>query len=90
MTLTKNDYNKISSLIEEGKGTVEYEKDNETLYFDYEYEVEGYVEDDYFNGTGAFVQTSADLTINSVECFNEDGDEVDNNFNEYTLYKMVA
>jgi len=90
MTLTNNDYSEISSMIEEGKGTIEYEKDGEILCIEYTYEVEGYVEDDYFNGTGAFVETSVDFNINEVECYNEDGEDTDTNFDEYTLYKMVA
>lgn len=80
----------IASQIEEGKGSVEFEKENEILFFDYSYEIEGYVEDDYFNGTGAFVETSSSLYIEGVESFNEDGEETSNNFNESELDKMIA
>lgn len=90
MILTMNDYNEISSMIEEGNGTVEYEKDGEILYVDYNYEIDGYVENDYFNGTGAFVETSFDFYINEVECYNEDGEAAESNFDEYTLCKLVA
>lgn len=87
---TTSDYMTIASQIEEGKGSVEFEKENEILFFDYSYEIEGYVEDDYFNGTGAFVETSSSLYIEGVESFNEDGEETSNNFNESELDKMIA
>ena len=90
MTLTTSDYMTIASQIEEGKGSVEFEKDNENLFFDYSYEIEGYVEDDYFNGTGAFVETSSSLYIENVESVNEDGDETTNDFCESELEKFVA
>lgn len=90
MILTTSDYMTIASRIEEGKGSVEFEKENEILFFDYSYEIEGYVEDDYFNGTGAFVETSSSLYIEGVESFNEDGEETSNNFNESELDKMIA
>ena len=46
MILTTSDYMTIASQIEEGKGSVEFEKENEILFFDYSYEIEGYVEND--------------------------------------------
>lgn len=90
MILTTSDYIAIASQIEEGKGSVEFEKDNEILCFDYSYEIEGYVEDDYFNGTGAFIETSSLLYIENVESVNEDGDETTNDFCESELEKFVA
>ncbi len=90
MTLTTSDYIAIASQIEEGKGLVEFEKENEILCFDYSYEIEGYVEDDYFNGTGAFIETSSSLYIENVESVNEDGDETTNDFCESELEKFVA
>lgn len=90
MMLTTSDYMTIASQIEEGKGSVEFEKENEILFFDYSYEIEGYVEDDYFNGTGAFIETSSSLYIEGVESFNEDGEETSNNFNESELDKIIA
>ena len=62
MNLTASDYMYIASQIEVGKGSIEFEKDNETLFLDYTYDVDGYVEDDYFNGTGAFVEISLKVT----------------------------
>lgn len=80
----------IASQIEVGNGSIEYEKENEILCFDYSYDVEGYVEDNYFNGTGAFIETSSSLYIENVKSFNEDGDETSNNFCESELEKMIA
>lgn len=90
MILTTSDYIAIASQIEEGKGSVEFEKDNEILCFDYSYEIEGCAEDDYFNGTGTFIETSSSLYIEGVESFNDDGEETSNNFNESELEKMIA
>ena len=89
MNLTASDYMNIASQIEVGEGSIEFEKENETLFFDYSYDVDGYVEDDYFNGTGAFVETSSSLNIENVESFNKDGDETTNNFCESELERMV-
>lgn len=90
MKLTSSDYMNIASQIEVGNGSIEYEKENEILCFDYSYDVDGYVENDYFNGTGAFVETSSSLYIENVESVNEDGEETSNNFNESELEKMIA
>lgn len=43
MNLTASDYMNIASQIEVGKGSIEFEKENETLFFDYSYDVDGYV-----------------------------------------------
>lgn len=89
MNLTASDYMNIALQIEVGKGSIEFEKENETLFFDYSYDVDGYVEDDYFNGTGAFVETSSSLNIENVESFNKDGDETTNNFCESELERII-
>lgn len=89
MNLTASDYMNIASQIEVGKGYIEFEKENETLFVDYSYDVDGYVEDDYFNGTGAFVETSHSLNIWNVESYNKDGDETSNDFSESELERMV-
>lgn len=41
------------------------------------YEIDGYTEDDYFNGTGAFVVTSVSVVVEALEVFtyDEDGNE---------------
>lgn len=52
MKLTANDYYSISEQITEGNGSVEYSKNGETLFFDYTLNVDGYMEDDYFERHG--------------------------------------
>lgn len=44
------------------------------------YEIDGYTEDDYFNGTGAFVVTSVSVVVEALEVFtyDEDGEQVEN------------
>lgn len=91
MKLTINDYQELATQIEVGKGTIEFEKDGEILIIDYKAEEDGYVEDDYhcgyMNGTGAYVVTSRSLSILSVESFDEDGEDTDNDFNDTLLEK---
>lgn len=43
------------------------------------YEIEGYEENDYYNGTGAWVTTYAWVAIDKCEvsAYNEDGDEIE-------------
>lgn len=41
------------------------------------YSIEGYTEDDYFNGTGGFVTTEACVWIDNISAYNDEGDEVD-------------
>ena len=92
MKLTKNDYQEIVSQIEVGNGSIEFEKDGETLCIEYEAEEEGYVEDDshcgYMNGTGAYVVTSRCLSISSADTYNEEGEDTENNFDEWELEKV--
>lgn len=44
------------------------------------YETDGYCEDDYFNGTGNWVTTYADVTIDGIEATatDENDDEIEN------------
>lgn len=44
------------------------------------YEFDGYREDDYFNGTGAWVTTYARVSVETVDVFtyDDDGEEVPN------------
>lgn len=92
MKLTENDYYGIIAQMDDKSGSVEYDKDGETLYFDYETDVDGYVEDDFYcgygNGTGAKITTSATVSISEMGCCNSDGEETDCNFDEYKLAKM--
>lgn len=92
MKLTKNDYQSIIDQIDflyDGEQTAEIEKDGETLEVAVTCHEDGYFEDDYYNGTGAFVATMQELVVKSVVSFNEDG-VTENDFDEETLYKMAA
>lgn len=40
---------------------------NLNLVVNYSLEIDGYYEDDYFNGTGAWVTTSVDFTLHDVK-----------------------
>ena len=53
-------------------------------------EAEGYDEDDYFNGTGAYVVTTRFLSVGAVDCFNDDGEAARADFCESQLHTMVA
>jgi hypothetical protein len=69
LKLDTYDYEQIARLVaqeKEGRGVVYYsDLDIEVTYFA---ETSGYVEDDYFNGTGAWVTTSTHVDIISIEC----------------------
>lgn len=90
MKLNSNDYIAISEKISEGSNYVEYTKGDETIVIECNLEVDGYEENDYYNGTGAFVETSRVLDIENVESWNEEGDETENDFNEDELNRWVA
>ena len=63
----------------EGKFAVEVEVDeNTTVEASGWYEIDGYCEDDYFSGTGAWVTTHVCVSVEAVDVFayNEDGEEV--------------
>lgn len=92
MTLTLNDYYVMQSQMTTDGGSIEYEKDGNLLFFDYEVEVEGYTEDDYTcgygNGTGAYICTDANVKISEVHCYNSEGEEIESNFDENKLARM--
>ena len=94
MKLNDNDYQNIADLIEVGEHNIEYEKDGEMLTIDYEYDTEGYVEDDahcgYGNGTGAWVETGRYLFIHSAEAYDEDGNGTPCEVDCARLERLVA
>lgn len=62
--------------------------DNEPFYTEFEiddlfievsgrYWTESYCEDDYFNGTGAWITTDATVYIEKLNVYNEDGDKIE-------------
>jgi len=54
------------------------------------YWADGYCEDDYYNGTGAWVATDASVTIDEIEACNEDGDEVSLDIDESLIELYVV
>lgn len=89
MELTDKDYANIASRIEMGDNYVEYEKDGETIAIECTLEYEGYEENDYYNGTGAFIETDKMIYIQNVESWNEDGDDIVTIFDEDKLLKLL-
>ena len=88
MKLTDNDYDKIAELMQENESCIEFTKGSETLFIDYEIETDGYSEDDYYNGTGAFVTTSADVRITDYVVENSDGEIIDFKLDETKLENL--
>lgn len=61
----------------EGNFSIEIEVDsNIFVEVDGCYETEGYIEDDYFNGTGACVTTYAMISVENIEAYDDDGKSV--------------
>ena len=89
MILTNDDYRKIAAMIEEGGSSLEYTKDEDTLFIDYVFETDGYIEDDYQNGTGAFVETSRTFYVTAAEAY-RDGEETSLDFDEKVLKDFIA
>lgn len=57
--------------------SIEMEMDGVLVYIDGSFEISGYADDDYFNGTGAWVINYVLVSIDSVEAYDEDGEKVD-------------
>lgn len=89
MTLTDNDYEILANQIDEGEGYATLTKDDEELEVHYQCEEDAYREDDYFNGTGAWVVTAINLRVLNVQCINADGDPTPTDFDEDRLYKEL-
>lgn len=73
----------IVAEIESGNGmySIEVEIDaNTVVEVSGSYEIDGYTENDYFNGTGAFVTTYVSVIVEALDVFtyNEDGEQVAN------------
>lgn len=69
------------SLIENGAFDIEVELTADTIAkAKGRYETDGYREDDYFNGTGAWIVTRASVTVEAcvVFTYNEHGEEIHN------------
>lgn len=84
--LTNSDYQAIANMIassqEYDEQTSEIVESNNMLFeVHFKKSVQGYVEDDYYNGTGAWVCTSADVSLYDIICLDE-GIEVSYNSRE--------
>ena len=71
--------NAIASKIEGNNGvfSVEVELNNTVLFIDGSFEIDGYCERDYSNGTGAWVVTGVAVNIENIDAYNEDCETVD-------------
>lgn len=71
MRLYNRDYEQLAQKCADcanaGVSAVSVEKKDETLTLTVDVTVEGYTEDDYYNGTGAFVPVTAECRILDVE-----------------------
>lgn len=78
-TINETIANAIYNAIDSNNGTfsIEVEVNNTLVVVDGSFEIDGYCEDDYFNGTGAWVTTYVSVCIDSVEAYDEDGNEVE-------------
>lgn len=92
MTLTDTDYRDLAEQICEGEDVAIIDSD-EHLEVHYDYEEEGYREDDfncgYGNGTGAWVITAVYLDIRGWSCTDENDEETDCDFDEDKLYDYL-
>lgn len=57
--------------------SIEMEMEGALVYINGSFEIDGYCEDDYFNGTGAWITTYVLVRIDSVEAYDEEGEKVD-------------
>lgn len=89
LQISQTDYFKIAKHINEEDNVLEYEKDGFILTIYYLFKIEGYRENDYFNGTGGFVETSRDFRVYDVECVDEDSNDADTDFDENKLESYV-
>ena len=71
--------NAIAESIEGSNGTfsVEVEVNNTLVVACGSFEIDGYCEDDYFNGTGSWVTTYVAVSIESVEAYDMDGEVIE-------------
>ena len=79
MTLEKKIEDAIEAELDcnEGRFYVEVIHNNFLVCVEGGYSIDGYTEDDYFNGTGGFVTTEACVWIDNISAYNDEGDDVD-------------
>ena len=69
MRLSNNEYCIIAELMQNGDICVEFSKSSETMFIYFSIETSNRRE----ASTGGWITTSAIVTINNIECFDEDG-----------------
>ena len=75
--------NKIAEVVEaeldsdEGRFYVEVIHNHLLVCVEGRYSIDGYTENDYFNGTGGFVITEVCVWIDNISAYNDEGDDVD-------------
>lgn len=93
MNLTDNDYQELVDQIYEG-GEMACLDGDECLEVFYDYEEEGYEENNFNlgcgNGTGAWVTTAVNLCVNRWSCTDEYGNETDCDFDECKLQDYLT
>ena len=82
-TINETIANAIVGNIESNNGTFSIEVEinaNTVVEVSGSYEIDGYTEDDYDNGTGAWVVTYVSVIVEALDVFtyNEDGEQVAN------------
>lgn len=79
MTLEKKIEDAIEAELDgdEGRFYVEIFHDDLLVCVEGGFSIDGYTEDDYFNGTGGFVTTEACVWIDNISAYNDEGDDVD-------------
>ena len=82
----------IANECDSSYGTISIEENDNngnTLIVSGSYEIERYQEDDYFNGTGAWVTTDAEIEISELDYYDEDGEPIELDINVYELERKV-
>ena len=82
----------IANECDSSYGTISIEENDNngnTLIVSGRYEIERYQEDDYFNGTGAWVTTDAEIEISELDYYDEDGEPIELDINVYELERKV-
>ena len=68
--------------------SVEVEVNDTLVVVDGSFEIDGYCEDDYFNGTG-WVTTYISVIVKSIEAYDEDGNEIETTYDLAEIERSV-
>ena len=89
MKLTDYDYEQIASKMTTERCITKYHKNGEILAIEYDCDVTGSVEDDYNNGTGAFIPSMAKCVIGDHESYTTKGDITETELDDAKLASLV-